>query len=201
MLIIGATTGAFVACVFIAARFAHDPGDVLGFFGGATGAGLAVVGALWIEERKKEDKRESYRQMLTQALTQVALCAFKFSHDDSADVASGLLTFRQAVHTFEMVRKNINIDDALAYFSMSSVIYWLDVIDAQAKELLVRAEKGELSTAQVRAAIGPRMGVVAPSIITTFGAHPYWQQANADLQGVLSLAGASDEIVGAVPTT
>ena len=55
-LIVGATAGFFSAGIAIAARFTTDPGDILGFIGGAVGAGFAVAGAIYVETRSRANR-------------------------------------------------------------------------------------------------------------------------------------------------
>lgn len=188
MLIVGATAGAGAACVFVAARFASDPGDILGFFGGAIGAGLAVVGALWLEERKRIKSVENSRGLYITSLTQLALSAHEFSRAADDDVPSRLLTFRQTARTFDEIKRLVSFEDAGAYFSICAVIYWIEVFEGEAKVLLERLDRGELTSAQVKAAIAPRLTRLAPAIRGCLGAHPYWKGGQARLDLLLRLA-------------
>ncbi|MDF2603578.1 hypothetical protein [Sphingomonas sp.] len=45
-----------------------DLGDALGFFGGLLGAGAAVIGAIWVEDRKRSHSRRSETGELRLAL-------------------------------------------------------------------------------------------------------------------------------------
>jgi hypothetical protein len=71
----GFTSGVGAASVNIAARFVSDPGDALGFFGGAFGAGAAVLGGLWLERLKNQKADNRRTDDLVGALLGVTVTA------------------------------------------------------------------------------------------------------------------------------
>lgn len=58
---IGTIAGATAATVNLGVRGVADVGDLLGFVGAAVGAGLAVIGAIYVESRKRSNEAETAR--------------------------------------------------------------------------------------------------------------------------------------------
>lgn len=198
MLIIGVTVGLSVACVFIAASWAQDPGDILGFFGGAIGAGWAVIGAVSIEDRKRARKREDTKKLFVDALKAVGVTADRFGQLPDTAVAAGILTFLQGVETFQVVCARATIDDVTGFFSMSSVIYWARSFDAEARGLLEQLNTGLFQPAQVRAVLGPKLKSFSGIIRNTLTV-AYWPpESVAEYDKLMETPMKVDPITGAV---
>jgi hypothetical protein len=173
VVLIGATGGVFGACVIVATRLATDPGDVLGFFGGAVGAGLAVVGALWVDRRKAGDRRK----LLADSLVSVGVVAAKFESAPAERVPSMLLTLRQTIQTFDTVRTHVGVDDALIHLSMSVLIHWFPIVTQEIDELLEQMSDESLTPAKAKAQFLPKAQVIYASIESTISEIPLWPKS------------------------
>lgn len=103
-LVIGATAGLFAAGVNIAARYTSDPGDVLGFIGGAVGAGAAVIGALWLERVKVRSAERERLAALARILVGLARRSAGVIEADEDRRLGTIQTLRQTIGTFLAMR-------------------------------------------------------------------------------------------------
>jgi hypothetical protein len=124
--IISASASAAAACVVVAARVATDPGDVLGFFGGAIGAGLAVAGALWVERHKERQKAQADRDMLAQSLVLLGVTSYQAADAPDDQLDAMLRTVEQNLQNFLAVRGFARLDNGVHHGAMATIAYWAE---------------------------------------------------------------------------
>lgn len=141
----GATSGAAAASVNIAARYATDPGDVLGFYGGAIGAGLAVAGALGIERWKATATASKMVRMSGESLT--LLYKGTLAPLDLTNYRRRARTTFQS-YTFALERlRAVNTDNT--YFQVMATVFDQNSVDIIAQ--LTRVIQSENTNADVEA--------------------------------------------------
>ena len=173
ILLVGATGGIFGACIIIASKATNDPSDVLGFFGGAVGAGLAVVGALWVEKQKGGARKK----MLADSLVSVGAAAAEFHSIPDEAMSSMLLTLRQVIQTFDIVRTHAGIDDAMAQLSMSALIHWFPIITKDIDQLQLRLKENKITASDAKKEFLHKADLIYSSVESTLLSHPYWPKS------------------------
>jgi hypothetical protein len=122
--ILGSTLAVCGTCTWLVTRGIQDPGDLLGFFGGALGTGLAVGGTIFLDRRS----RRNDRLLLADAIYSVGSTARFAANAPVEHLDAGILTLKQAIHTFDTIRGTTPVRDAQAQRLLSLMTYWLPIL-------------------------------------------------------------------------
>lgn len=121
IVIVGLVGGVAAACLALAMRLGASVDNLLNFFGGAVGSGLAVVASLWLESHKRARRLE---QMMT-SLVNTASVAMRFQDIDDKFIVPLIVTFQQSAEAFEACQLGATVEDPLHQYAFQSSIYWL----------------------------------------------------------------------------
>jgi hypothetical protein len=120
--IMGSTIAVCGTCIWLISR-GVAAGDLLGFLGGALGAGLAVGGSVFLDRRSQRNDR----LLLADAIYTIGSTARTVAHNSPELLAAGLLTLKQAIHTFDTIRAVTTVRDAQAQRLLSLMTYWVPI--------------------------------------------------------------------------
>lgn len=83
---VGTIGGATASVITLAATKIADVGDLLGFVGAAVGAGLAVIGAIHVEDRKRIRDAVEYRTAVVRIIVSyIESCTLAIRHINSTE--------------------------------------------------------------------------------------------------------------------
>lgn len=126
-----AASAAGAACVVIAAKFAPNPGDVLGFFGGMLGAFFAVAGGLYLQRKEKEESATGAIKSLERGLLFFLETAKRLGTKQSRrEVRANAITVQQAWNILDTAAKIglANSNDIAFTGVCQNVIHWTDQV-------------------------------------------------------------------------
>jgi len=168
----GVTSGVAAASVNIAARFTTDPGDVLGFTGGVVGAGLAVLGALFVENRKAQLANVANQLLVSQSLISVVVSTIHLAKADRGLKWSRLLAVRQSFDGYVALRRALPFPEPQLNIRLTAIedwmVRWRVTIDRLLAELedevdASQVQCGELITLSRQISIMARWVIGRPS--------------------------------------
>jgi len=144
--IAGITSGVGAASINIAARFATDPSDVLGFAGGILGAGLAVLGALYVEHWKGARTAEASQCVLGESMTSITIAAILAASSPPEKAWGALLALRQSFDGFADVSRQTPIHQAALNTRIASLKDWIPRWRADIDLLIARLDRNEIAS-------------------------------------------------------
>lgn len=145
IVIVGLVGGVAAACLVIAILLGASIDNLLNFFGGAVGSGLAVVASLWLESRKRARGLEN---MMT-SLVNTASVAMRFEKIDDESIVPLIVTFQQSAEAFEVCRLGATIDDPLHQYAFQASTYWLKRALREMGEGMEALDAGKTTEAQL----------------------------------------------------
>jgi hypothetical protein len=127
IVIAGLTSGMGAASVNIAARFADDPGDILGFFGGAIGAGAAVIGAVYLERFKSRESEKIERTKLKRDVIRFGrLCRAFLESSNKSPLVGQALSISQSWASIVKRHGATSSLDGHFLSSVDAISYWYE---------------------------------------------------------------------------
>ena len=118
----------FAAGVNIAARYTSDAGDILGFIGGAVGAGAAVIGAKWLEDSKtRKGDRESVEQ-IEKSLVHLWTRGVNLEQTTDKDAVARILSAKQALDLLNSIQKRVIIRNIDTASLVETFVHWTPTI-------------------------------------------------------------------------
>lgn len=146
----GITSGVGAASINIAARFTTDPGEVLGFAGGILGAGLAVMGALYVEHWKGARTAEDSQCVLGESLSSITIAAILAASSPRDRAWGALLALRQSFDGFADVSRQAPIYQAALNTRIASLKDWMPRWRADIDFLIARLDRDEIASDETR---------------------------------------------------
>jgi hypothetical protein len=172
----GATFGIAAACAVVLLR-TLDQSATLGFLGGAVGARLAVLGAVWLEDRRGRIEKQARRSLLADALCRYGSAAVRLQHAPDSVVSNALHHMRQATEAFGIVRGIASFDHAGAALEIATLDYWGRKYDGRFERAAAALDNGGITAAAARAAIDGEAAHLAKIVRLIFGEHAYWGES------------------------
>lgn len=115
--VIGVTAGATGAVVIAGLQHIADPGDLLGFLGGAVGAVITVGAASWIEQRRRLADNEARIAPFRSVFTAIGNCLESLERavgDDIRENLGVIVASREAVALIRPLAATENLDLIMA---------------------------------------------------------------------------------------
>lgn len=143
--IAGSTTGIFFGSVVIATRLTTDAGDILGFFGAAFGAGVAVLGALFVERVKISNELARRRESLEMSVAAVVLIYDKVQqHPGGEEIVGYLIAAEQALSVFIRSKDAYQAQDMKLVGVLEALAYWVPTTQAFIREVVEKVDRGAI---------------------------------------------------------
>lgn len=140
IIVAGLTSGVGAASVNIAARFTSDTGDVLGFFGGAIGAGSAVFGSMWLERFKSRENEKVERKKLKRDVVRFGkLCRSYLEHPNDITILGKALSLRQSWTSVVKRHGTSHSLDGQFLAPIDTISYWHEAAIKCIDELVISA--------------------------------------------------------------
>jgi len=154
---VGTTAGFVGSAIFIASRALDHPSDVLGFLGAFAGSGLAIIGARWLEQRRRADEQAESLQLVYRAAEGLSLSALTYGVGDPQGLAGRLHTVRQRATVLVAVAKAYRGSNIYVLQRIEAAVYWLPT-SVQAIENAINAiNAGSLTPPEAIASLEPAM--------------------------------------------
>lgn len=182
--IAGATSGILVGCVVLSARLVTDAGDILGFFGGAFGAGAAVVGGMYLEDRKSKVQSQSNLRQIEGALTNVAQRSAEIRDNSSNHKTGSVLAFSQSLLIFKKTYQRFSTDDYELVAALEALDEWVDPTRELIRKSLESHKNGKHSLTEVYEILHPTSAAMTNSIEALLSLDYRWTGKAHDTLGI-----------------
>lgn len=181
----GATAGLSAAAVNIAARYTTDPGDLLGFLGGVIGAAAAVLGAVWLENRKNVKAGVDRRRGLEGAILAAALTSASVADHEDGNIFGAALGLDQAILVLKNNIASSPVPDTIAEISLANLKFPTKILRRYLDPVLAYGDSsGEPSVVEAAVLKGAAVPFyIALEIVITSG--PYW---SSDMVRIIAAA-------------
>lgn len=138
--IAGATSGIFFGCVVVAARYTTDQGDILGFFGAAFGAGIAILGALFVEQVKLRRTDQENIDHLERVLANIVNQA-RYVRDTISDRSKvgSIYSLRQGLSMLSKSAIGFRAHDITLVAAIEALVHWVPNLERDIDKCLPAA--------------------------------------------------------------